>query len=351
VSVERSSLLQRALGVFIVLALCLGVFLWAGKKLIQRPVESTYLDSRRLAALQTFERAIVPRRTLRGYIEPTAESIRAQFAFCADPLKEKPRERATSRRPSNPCAGGGASEELACNLRTIDERMADMTSERRKGRERTLGERYVVDVERWVEAIRAKKTPCRDAAAAARQLAARDGRLLRLVAWRDLAPRAAASQFSADQPLRISGRIFEQRNPWGGVPGCIYYGDASTAGGKILFVTDRRQSNRQACFAMRPRDVDEKAMLGVVPQLATEQRDRKSLAAEPPESLEVILADLDNVRLPWRDLYRAYTEKPSEPAGEARADAASDAHPVAQAHGPNQLDRQKHKVDAASTCI
>ena len=77
----RSSLLQRALGVFVVLALCLGLFLWAGKELVQRRVESTYLDARRLAALQTFERAIEPRRSVRGYNEPTAEAVRAQFAF------------------------------------------------------------------------------------------------------------------------------------------------------------------------------------------------------------------------------------------------------------------------------
>ena len=340
---SRPSLLQRALGVFVVLALCLGLFLWAGKELVQRPVESSYLDARRLTALQTFERAIVPRRSLRGYIEPTAESVRAQFAFCADPLKEKVRERAAGRRPASPCAGKGASEELACHLRTIDERLADMTAERRKDRERTLGERYVVDVERWAFAVRERKTPCRDALAAARQLAARDGRLLRLVAWRDLAPRAVTSRFAADQTLQISSRIFEQRNPWGGVPGCIYYGDAK-AGGKLMFVTDRRQSNRQACLSMRPRDADEKSLLGVVPL--------GNAAHEPPESLDVILADLDNIRLPWRDLYRAYTELPAQkdgeahPDGEVRAQAGEEAQPVAVAHGPNQIARQKHKVDA-----
>ncbi len=58
----------------------------------------------------------------------------------------------------------------------------------------------------------------------------------------------------------------------------------------------------------------------------------------------MILADLDNIRLPWRDLYRAYTEPTSEQSVE---DPAGDERKlIAQAHGPNQLARQKHKVDA-----
>jgi hypothetical protein len=339
------SLLQRALGVFVVIALCLGLFLWAGKALVPRPVENSYLDARRLSALQTFERAIVPLRTLRGHTAPTAEQVRGQFSFCADPLKENDRKSSPARRAANSCAGNGAGEELACHLRTIDERLGEMTGKGRKGRERTLAERYVVDVDRWAQAVRARQMPCRDALAAARQLAARDGRLLRLVAWRELAPRSAATQFAADQALRISGRIFEQRNPWGGVPGCIYYGDPLVQD-RVMYVTDRRQSNRQACLAMRPKDAAEKSVVGAVLQTGAEGRGADGLAPEPPESLDVILADLDNIRLPWRDLYRAYTEEQPAQAGQARGEEGGEAHPVALSHGPNQLSRQKHRVDA-----
>ena len=338
----RSSLLQRALGVFVMLALFLVLFLWAGKELVQRPMESVYLDARRVAALQTFEHVIVPLKSLRGHAEPTADLIRSQFAFCADPLQDKLRETPAVRRISNPCAGHGGAEELACYIRSIDARLGDMTADRRKNRERVLGERYVVNVKRWAETVRTKQTPCRDALAAARQLAARNGRLLGLAAWRDLSGKSAASLFAPGQALKISGRIFEQRNPWGGVPGCIYYGD-SRAQGKLMFVTDRRQSNRQACVAMRPKDTDEKAMLAVVQRFAGEQRQAEDLVPEPPESLDVVLADLDNIRLPWRDLYRAYTESAQEQAAEEGA--GEDRKPIAQAHGPNQLARHKHKVD------
>ena len=341
---QRSSLLQRTLGVFVVLAIFLAGFLWAGKTLIERPVEGVYLDARRLAALRTFERAIVPLRSLRDYREPTADQIRGQFSFCADPLKAQAGEAVSARsRRLNPCAGNGAAEELACHLRTINSKLNEMSSDQRKDRERVLGERYVVDVDRWAESIREKQqaVACRDVVAAARQLAARDGRLLGLLAWREFSSKSViASQFAPGQALKVPGRILEQRNPWGGVPGCIYYGDAGERG-QLLFVTDRRQSNRQACISMRPKGIDEKNMTGVFRRTAGDKREDGFTAPEPPESLEVVLADLDNIRLPWRDLFRAYTEKSNEipPAGDA-------GNPVAASHGPNQLVRKAHKVDA-----
>ena len=190
---QRSSLLQRTLGVFVVLAISLAGFLWVGKALIERPVESVYLDARRLAALRTFERAIVPLRSLRDYREPTADQIRGQFSFCADPLKAQAGEAVSARsRRLNPCAGNGAAEELACHLRTINSRLNDMSGGQRKDRERILSERYVVDVDRWTESIREKQqaVACRDVVAAARQLAARDGRLLGLLAWREFSSKS-----------------------------------------------------------------------------------------------------------------------------------------------------------------
>ena len=335
---NRASLLQRALGVFIAIAVSMGVFLWAGKTFIERPVNGVYLDGQRLAALRTFERAIVPLESVRGYEGPTAEQVATEFGFCADPLRE-PKEK-SSRRSSNPCAGAGPAEEIACHLRTVNARLEAMSGDRRRNREGLLDEHYVVDVARWTSEIKDKNVPCRDAQAAVRQLAARDARLLNLFSWRELASRSvAAAHFAPGQAVKVPGRVLEQRNPWGGVPGCIYYG----AGAKLHYVTDRRQSNRAACLAMRPKDVEEKGVTGVFQRVSTERSAlRGEPALTPPESLDVILADLDNIRLPWKDLFRAYTEVPAEGA----ADKSSPAKPIAASHGPNQLQRMKHKVDA-----
>ena len=67
----------------------------------------------------------------------------------------------------------------------------------------------------------------------------------------------------------------------------------------------------------------------------------------------MILADLDNIRLPWKDLFRAYTETSAEKSAEKSAGetesirrVSDEGNPVAVSHGPNQLDRLKHKVDA-----
>ena len=152
---KRPSLLQRTLAVFVVLAFFLTLFLWAGKVLVPRSVENVYLDSHRLAALRTFERAIVPLKSLRDYAAPTADQIRRQFGFCADPLQEKSRDAVSARsRRTNPCANTSAVEELACHLRTINTRLNEMSGDRRKNRERILSEHYVVDVDRWADAIR-----------------------------------------------------------------------------------------------------------------------------------------------------------------------------------------------------
>jgi hypothetical protein len=348
---QRPSLLQRALGVFVVSSLFLGLFLWAGKTFTNRAVEGVYLDARRLAALQSFERALVPLKSVRGYAEPTAETIQAQLPFCGDALEAQSRDKLARR--ANSCAGNGAAEELACHLKIVNARLKDM-SERRPDTERVLSERHVVDVARWADVLREKAVPCRDALAAARQFAAREGRLLNLVAWRELTARSVvASQFAPDQAVKVSRRILEQRNPWAGVPGCIYYGDGAP-NGKLLYLTDRRQSNRQACVAMRPKGTDEKRVSGVVARNASARRDAGESAHEPPESLDVVLADLDHIRLPWRDLFRAYTEPSPAAAEEPRAtplDTAADlpsseGKRVALSHGPNQLDRQRHKVDA-----
>jgi hypothetical protein len=334
---DRASLLQRALGVFIAIAISMGAFLWAGKTFIDRPVNNVYLDGQRLAALRTFERAIVPLKSVRGYEAPTAEQVRDEFAFCADALKP-PKEKASSRQ-RNPCSGGGPAEETACYLRTINAKLESMSGDRRKNREGLLDERYVVDVARWTESIRKESVPCRDAQGAARQLAARDGRLLGLFAWRELASRSvAAAHFAPGQAVKVPGRVLEQRNPWGGVPGCIYYGNGS----KLLYVTDKRQSNRAACLAMRPKDVEEKGLTGVFLRASVDRNSPRGEAAQtPPESLDVILADLDNIRLPWKDLFRAYTEAPAEAGAEKTI-----GKPVTASHGPNQLARMKHKVDA-----
>ncbi len=372
---KRPSLLQRALGVFVVLACFLALFLWAGKSLVQRPAEKVYLDARRLAALRTFERAIVPLKSLRDFQAPSADLIRRQFEFCADPLKQQGRDTAPARsKRTNPCANSAAEEELACYLRTINSRLNEMSGDRRRNRQRVLSERYVVNVDGWMDAIRTTRgqaaaesamevreqggpqaVTCRDAFAAAGELAANDGKLLGLLAWREFSSKnMVASQFAPGQAVKVSGHILEERNPWGGVPGCIYYGDASEHG-KLMFVTDKRQSNRQSCIAMRPGGTDAKDLTAVFQR--TSGRAGSDAAPAPPESLDVILADLDNIRLPWKDLFRAYTESPAEEPGESSAEKSAGGTeslrrvsdtgtPVASSHGPNQLDRQKHKVDA-----
>ena len=86
------------------------------------------------------------------------------------------------------------------------------------------------------------------------------------------------------------------------MPGCIYYGDAGRHG-KVMFVTDKRQSNRYACLAMRPKGRRREGHDGGFParRPATSAASGDAAPA-PPESLDVILGELDHIRLPWNDL-------------------------------------------------
>lgn len=356
--------MQRALGIFVLLALALGVFLWAGRTFVQRHVESVHLDTRRLAALRTFERAIVPLKSLPNYSEPTADLVRKQFRACADPLKEVHRENISAKeRRSNPCANTHAPDELACYLRTINAKLNDMGGDGHTDRERLLNQTYVVSVERWMDAIRIAQrqqgqvlaspdqtedrqdaVSCNDEIGAARQLAANDGRLLGQLAWRDLtASRLVNTEFAQDQVVKVAAHVLEQRNPWGGIPGCIYYGGAD-AGSKLMFVSDKHQSNRLSCIAMRPPGIDEKNLVGAAHKGA-DSLDAGDPAWTEPESLETILADLDNIRLPWKDLYRAYTEDAGTPVDPAHAVGKSDM-PLSKPHGPNELAMARHSADA-----
>ncbi len=328
---------------------------------MQRPVESVYLDAHRLAALRTFERAIVPLKSLRGYAEPTPELIREQFAFCADPFEDPVRGAVSARNlRTNPCASAGAPG--GTRLPAQDHQCQAWRNERRAPQ----GERAELEREvrggrgRWIEGIQTggdqqiaqsaadggapdkkQAVACRDALAAARQLAAHDGRLLGLLAWREHSPkRIVAAQFASGQALRIPGRTFEQRNPWGGVPGCIYYGDASGPG-KVVYVTDRRQSNRQACIAMRPAGLDEKNLSGVFKVTAGgNPRDGRSGRQRRPESLDMVLADLDNIRLPGgNSIARIPRNRPTRKtrAGRERRRQASRRFARPQPAGPAQV--------------
>ncbi len=115
---------------------------------------------------------------------------------------------ATPRRRNNPCAGASPAEELACYLRTINTRLEDMAGDKQKNREGILSARYVVDVDRWTEGIRTGSIPCKDALGAARQVAAREGRMLGLFAWRELtSKKAAAANFAPEQSIKVPSRV------------------------------------------------------------------------------------------------------------------------------------------------
>ena len=90
--VNRPTLFQRTLGVFVVLACFLCLLLWLSRGYVQRQIETVYVDTHRLAALRTFEHAIVGVKSVPNFNPPTSDQIRSRFSFCADPLTRSDRK-------------------------------------------------------------------------------------------------------------------------------------------------------------------------------------------------------------------------------------------------------------------
>src|SRR5215831_7987804 len=193
-----------------------------------------YVSVRRVAALKTFERAIVARGTVAPARTDTL-AVLAGVPACRKewsgpaPLTRWLRELAGAR------ADAPVAEQIAAQMNEIDAALLRFSSRANPRVEHRVG----LDPARWfAAAVEALATPvepadapgrrfqvrCADLVAALETLHRSDSAILDTLAWRGTEGSATIARWRPEQEMQITAREVTRRNPWGGVPGCIYLG-------------------------------------------------------------------------------------------------------------------------------
>jgi hypothetical protein len=202
--------------------------------------DDRYVSVRRVAALKTFERAVV-RRSADAPLAVVAADVVAGVPMCS---REWSGGSPTVRWLREVTGGGRAdtspAEQIALQLGELDAallRFSTRTNPR-------VEHRVPVDAARWFAAAGvALATPvavgeasgrnfqvrCADLIAALDSLRRADAAMLESLAWRGTEGSATIARWRDDQEMQITAREVTRKNPWGGVPGCIYLGGGDGA--------------------------------------------------------------------------------------------------------------------------
>ncbi|NRF65607.1 hypothetical protein HLB44_01285 [Aquincola sp. S2] len=270
-----------------------------------------YVSVRHVAALKTFEQAIV-RRDAAGFAAPAAGADAVLQALPA-------------------CARDWDATQVGAQLASVDAALLRFST-RPNGRvENKLG----LDATRWFDAagaalaatLEAPQYPgqrfrlgCADLARALAALARADARMLDALAWRGTVPQAALARWAPQQQVEITARHVMRRNPWNGIAGCIYLGqrDGDPAAPSHVLAAGAAQARLCTLPAMAAASVPSLPS-PLPPPITLPGEPVGPLAADDarwsvPPSLMTMLAPLEALRQPSRALYRLYTEGEATPA-------------------------------------
>ena len=335
---RRTTLLDFAIAAALaVVPVMLGILLLVG---VIRPMEPSavvpgrqpgerYLSVRHVAALKTFEQAIV-RRTAVKVATPSAADVLAGVPSC--------------RRD------WGTGERVAAQLAELDAALERFSTRANRRVVDAVG----LDAARWFEAARQAlgstlETPdypgqrfqlgCGDLAGALSALSRADARMLDTLAWRGTEGKAVLARWRPDQMVEIAARQVARRNPWNGVAGCIYLGPQDAASGVAAhFVAASRSAQERLCAMpalFRTGDGDASHIPSAVAGEPTPTLPVDDARWMVPPSLQALLQPLESLRNPTGALYRLYTDAPAD---------ASDA-PSAYRYGPNRIVLDGAAVD------
>jgi hypothetical protein len=239
---RRASLLDFAIAASIaVVPVLLAVLLSFGTiapSELHMATGDSHVSVRQVAALKTFEFAIVRRDTVQA-APPDARALIADLPECA--AEWGPRERSLDRafdrmkevfgRATK--AARTPAQRIASELRELDEALLRMSA----GGNRRVVDAVGLDTVRWAEAARhALATPidtplyqgqsfnvrCSDLASAAAMLSRGGGRMLATLAWRGTEVDRTTASWQPGPYVEISARHLARANPWRGLPGCVY---------------------------------------------------------------------------------------------------------------------------------
>ena len=310
-----------------------------------------HVSLREVAALKTFERAIVRRDAVTVAL-PTPEALvdgvpqcRAEWEGHGGTMHRLRELVARSHRTSLSPA-----QRMAAQFEELDSALRRFST----GANRRVGDAVGFDAGRWYDAVRITlqapiETPdypgrkfnvlCADIASAVATLARGDGRMLGALAWRGTVVDRVLARWRPDQYVEISARQVARANPWSGLPGCVYMGfgasDADVASPEYFIAGPRsaaaRLCNQPAMMGIaatdRPAARSAPGAVGIADEPAADMPEDDARWSVPP-SLALMLQPLASLQRPTGSLYRLYTDASPDPG----------ATPTRYRYGPNRID-------------
>lgn len=130
--------------------------------------------------------------------------------------------------------------------------------------------------------------------------------------WRDTSVTRVTSVFQPGQQIGIPASLIAQRNPWNGVPGCVYWNARDGDSRTLFYKSDSHKGNRNVCenegVAGREAKGEGRSIVGATGNPADNLPLSDPRWSVPP-SLDLILRPLDSLRLPGSSLYQVYTSR------------------------------------------
>jgi hypothetical protein len=313
-----------------------------------------HVSIRQVAALKTFERAIVRRDHVRSAL-PSADTLLEGVPQCRAEWDGRGTALQQVRRwlTKPQAAHLSPAQRLAAQLEELDVALLRFST----GANRRVTDAVGFDASRWFDSLQATlqlavETPdypgrrftvqCADIATAVATLARGDGRMLSTLAWRGTVVDRALATWRPDQYVEISARQIARRNPWTGLPGCVYIGNSAPHRDAALptyFVTGTRRADAELCsrpemFGLAGDDSQMKTLQPIVGE-ANDAIAVDDARWSVPPSLGAMLQPLATLQRPTGALYRLYTD----------AQPNASALPTSYRFGPNRIDVHGSPVD------
>jgi len=313
-----------------------------------------HVSVREVAALKTFERAIVRRSAVTAG-PPSAALLLDRVPECRSAWEGRGGvlDRVRAALASNGVASPSPAQRLAAQLSDLDNELSRFSA----GENRRVSEAVGFDSARWFDAVRlALQLPvdatnypgrkftvqCADISSAAATLSRADGRMLDALSWRGTEVGRVVSRWRPDQFVEVSARQVARANPWLGLPGCIFMSNAAPPGADRVpayFVTGARAPEQSLCTRPELYALAEPETEAPVPIAITGEATPDLPVDDPrwkvPPSLDVMLRSLSTLTRPSGSLYRLYTDAADEPDGT----------PTGYRYGPNRIELHGSPID------
>lgn len=294
-SQTQSPTIRLTGALMLLLTLVIPASLYLAQKAALQKTSATHRPQRMEAALATFEKAIRA-----GHAQVTSASILDdRLSQCAETFSKS--------------GGANGFDSLADYLQTLNRRLAALGGGNSLVGNRLLRWEYSIDSEVWLEeaneGIKHRRFSCSDLLYAARWIAGPSGdKLLADARWTEMQRHRTANTAPPPYPVvTFPASSLAQSDPWKGWPGCIWLRSADSDEAWYIAPSDGSRWGRVLCEQEKMRPPGVVKVATAVSNSARPPSDRGDSGWIVPESLNVMLADLDALRIPSGEYYQNLT--------------------------------------------